>query len=116
VAGDGNGGAAWIKTAGLGWVIFDECVFDTNRAEQGVGGAVFALGGRVIFAACNFTGNSAQAGGALLLHGGGLVGGGIFTGNSATARSGGGIFTTGELHIVKPVTRKFISSSRIFRP
>jgi hypothetical protein len=85
---DGNGGALWIKQAGLGWVIFDECAFTSNRATQGSGGAVFSLGGRVIFAACDFTENAAEAGGALLLQGGGLVGGGVFTANRATARSG----------------------------
>ena len=56
---DGDGGAAWIKQAGLGWVIFDECTFASNRAERGSGGAVFSLGGRVIFAACNFTAGAA---------------------------------------------------------
>lgn len=98
---DGNGGALWIKQAGLGWVIFDECTFTSNQATKGSGGAVFSLGGRVIFAACNFTDNTAEAGGGLMLQGGGLVGGGIFTGNRATARSGGSIFMTGRNGLVQ---------------
>lgn len=98
---EGDGGALWIKQAGLGWVIFDECSFTSNRAGKGSGGAVFSLGGRVIFAACNFTENAAEAGGALLLQGGGLVGGGVFTANRATARSGGAIFALGRNGLIQ---------------
>ena len=98
---DGDGGAAWIRTAGLGWVIFDECVFTGNRAASGEGGAVAASGGRVIFAACRFDENIADAGGALMLRDGGLIGGSTFASNHALARGGGAAFVTGDACLVQ---------------
>ena len=98
---DGDGGAAWIRTAGLGWVIFDECVFTGNRAASGEGGAVAASGGRVIFAACRFDENIAGAGGALMLRDGGLIGGSTFASNHALARGGGAAFISGDACLVQ---------------
>ena len=51
VVADGDGGAAWVRSAADGWVIFDECVFRGNAATTGQGGAVFATGGKIIFGA-----------------------------------------------------------------
>ena len=98
---DGDGGAAWIRTSGLGWVIFDECVFSGNRAISGEGGAASASGGRVIFAACRFEDNIAGAGGALMLRDGGMIGGSTFASNHALARSGGAAFISGDACLVQ---------------
>lgn len=98
---DGDGGAAWIRTSGLGWVIFDECVFSGNRAISGEGGAASASGGRVIFAACRFEDNIAGAGGALMLRDGGMIGGSTFASNHALARGGGAAFISGDACLVQ---------------
>ena len=91
-AGGGDGGALYVRTAGSGFVVLDDCDFRSNRADGGFGGAVYANGGRVIVFESRFDGNVADAGGAVFARGGGLIGASTFSNNVASVGSGGALF------------------------
>lgn len=95
-AGGGDGGAVYARTAGSGFIIFDDCFFRQNRADAGRGGAVYASGGRVVVFESRFDGNVAASAGAVYARAGGLIGASVFSNNVAQSGSGGALF--GVLH------------------
>ena len=95
-AGGGDGGAVYARTAGNGFIIFDDCFFRQNRADAGRGGAVYASGGRVVVFESRFGGNVAASAGAVYARAGGLIGASVFSNNVAQSGSGGALF--GVLH------------------
>jgi len=94
--GGGDGGAVYARTAGSGFIIFDDCFFRLNRADAGRGGAVYASGGRVVVFESRFDGNVAESAGAVYARAGGLIGASVFSNNVAQSGSGGALF--GVLH------------------
>ncbi|XP_028415728.1 uncharacterized protein LOC114539303 [Dendronephthya gigantea] len=68
-----SGGAVWFSDWGKKSVLFLDCTFKDNKAqdkvmETGSGGALFALGGKFAITKCKFIGNTAaKSGGTLYL-------------------------------------------------
>ena len=92
--GSGDGGALYVRTASSGFVILDDCAFQSNRADGGHGGAVYASGGRVVVFESRFDGNVAASGGAVYARAGAgfAIGASTFSNNVAQSGSGGALF------------------------
>jgi len=87
-----DGGVLWVRDVGR--LHLQNCNFETNSATSGNGGAVSVLvdGGVTNISASTFTGNSAEAGGALFMEKAmGAVLEGITFNNNQAARGGGAL-------------------------
>ena len=91
----GNGGAIQIYSGTN--LSLNNVDFSENRADSGQGGALYTAG-TVTLRAVDFSGNTAQYGGAIMNNGDMTIGGGAsFVNNQAEA--GGAIFTLGTLNL-----------------
>ena len=100
VGASARGGAVYASTEGASRVTFENCIFDRNVASDGVGGGLYAHGGRVVVNECNFMGNVALTGGGASFRSGGVVSSSIFVDNNATRYVGGGVHITSATDIV----------------